>query len=54
MYILLGIGGLDMRFDVQDASIGPRTEICGIPSLPLAMEPCLHQSNVYIKYMEST
>ena len=24
-------------------------EICGIPGLPLAMVPCLNQSNVYIK-----
>ena len=26
-----------------------RTEICGNPGLHLAMVPCLHQSNVYIK-----
>ena len=31
------------------ASIVPRTEICGNPGLPLAIVPCLHQSNVYIK-----
>ena len=31
------------------ASTGLRTEICGNPSLPLAVVPCLHQSNVYIK-----
>ena len=31
------------------ASIGQRTEISGNPSLPFAMVPCLHQSNIYIK-----
>ena len=30
-------------------SIGPRTEICGIPGLPFPMVPCLHQNNVCIK-----
>ena len=28
---------------LMQASIGPRTEICGNPSLPLAMVPCLYQ-----------
>ena len=26
-----------------------KNEICGIPGLPLALVPCLHQSSVYIK-----
>ena len=34
---------------VKEASIGPRTEICGNLGLPFAMVLCLHQSNVYIK-----
>ena len=34
---------------LMEASIGPRTEICGNPGLSFAMVPCLHQSNVYIK-----
>ena len=35
---------------LKKASIGPRMEICGIPGLPLARVPCLHQRNVYIKW----
>ena len=31
------------------ASIGPRTEICGNPSVPFTMVTSLHQSNVYLK-----
>ena len=31
------------------ASIGPRTEICKNLGLPLAIVPCLHESNVDIK-----
>ena len=34
---------------LMQASIGPRMEICENPTLPLAMVPCLHQRNVYIK-----
>ena len=34
---------------LMEASIEPRTEICGNLGLPFAMLPCLHQSNVYIK-----
>ena len=37
------------RTHLKWASIGPRTEICGIPGLPLSMVPCLPQSNLYIK-----
>ena len=34
---------------LMQASIGPRTEICGNPGLPFTMLSCLHQSNVDIK-----
>ena len=34
---------------LKKASIGLRTKFYGNPGLPLAMVPCLHQSNVYIK-----
>ena len=32
-----------------EASIGPRTEICGNPGVPFVMVPCLYQCNVYLK-----
>ena len=32
----------------SDVSIGLKTKLCGNLSLPFAMVPCLHQSNVYI------
>ena len=37
------------RLCLKQVSGGLRTEICGNQGLPLAMVPCLHQSNVYIK-----
>ena len=37
------------RPHLKKASIGPRTKFYGNPGVPLAMVPCLHQSNVYIK-----
>ena len=33
----------------MEGSIGPRIEICINLGLPIAMVPCLHQSNVHIK-----
>ena len=33
----------------MEVSIGPKIKICVNSDLPIAMAPCLHQSNAYIK-----
>ena len=35
----------------KGAGIGPRTETCVNWGAPIAMVPCLHQDNIYIKRM---